>query len=293
MSASPKRIDPSIIAAFIGVCGTVLVALISIFANRLIPDNPQPQQTLTFPTWTASPGVTPSTVTFTPIPTDTVMPGEPSSTPAPPTFTPEPTFTAAPPAVGSDWANGCISMLWRPYPETVQPPIVNGCLSEPVNLFFAADGRLAFLVSDRYPDTQVYGMFAPLPTSGTASVKAFLRNLQDGEIWMGVFAEPNIESQGMVIVIPPGDVSNRVLVQKTMPGQVEIQQTQQFAQNPPLYDVVFEFGNGAVRTLILRDTVFDAVPVASAQQWLFVGYQVKKGNNRIDAEFLDLVITGQ
>jgi hypothetical protein len=78
-----------------------------------------------------------------------------------------------------------------------------------------------------------------------------------------------------------------------MPGQVEIQQTQQFAQNPPLYDVVFEFGNGAVRTLILRDTVFDAVPVVSAQQWLFVGYQVKKGNNRIDAEFLDLVITGQ
>jgi len=292
MSASPKRIDPSIIAAFIGVCGTLAVALISIFLPRLVP-NPEPQQTLTFPTWTASPGITPPTVTFTPVPTDTVMPGEPSSTPAPPTFTPEATFTAAPPAIGSDWANGCISMLWRPYPETVQPPVINNCLSEPVNLFFAADGRLTFLVNDRYQDTQVYGMFAPLPASGTASVKAFLRNLQDGEIWMGVFAEPNIESQGMVIVIPPGDVSNRVLVQKAMPGQVEIQQTQQFAQNPPLYDVVFEFGNGAVRTIILRDTVFDAVPVVSAQQWLFVGYQVKKGSNRIDAEFLDLVITGQ
>ncbi|MDQ3005791.1 MAG: hypothetical protein M3R47_10465, partial [Chloroflexota bacterium] len=97
MSASPKRIDPSIIAAFIGVCGTLLVALISIFANRLVP-NPPPQQTLTFPTWTASPGITPSTITLTPVPTDTVQPGEPSSTPAPPTFTPEATFTAAPPA---------------------------------------------------------------------------------------------------------------------------------------------------------------------------------------------------
>jgi hypothetical protein len=288
MSGSPKRIDPSIIAAFIGVCGTVTVALISIFANRLVP-TPQPQQTL-FPTWTTFPT---STITFTPAPTDTVLPGEPSSTPAPPTFTPEATFTAAPPAIGSDWANGCISMLWRPYPETVQPPVVTSCLSEPVNLFFAADGRLTFLINDRYQGTQVYGMFAPLPANGTASVKAFLRTLQDGEIWMGVFAEPNIESQGMVIVIPPGDVNKRVLVQKTMPGQVEIQRTQQFTQNPPLYDVVFEFGNGSVRTIILRDTVFDAVPVVSGQQWLFVGYQVKKGNNRIDAEFLDLVILGQ
>ena len=291
MSGPPKRIDPSIIAAFIGVCGTLLVALISIILPRMIPTpTSEPQQTLTFPTWTASPI---STITFTPVPTSTVLPGEASSTPAPATFTPEPTFTAAPPAIGSDWANGCISMLWRPYPETGQAPPLTGCLSEPVNLFFAADGRLAFLVNDRYQDTQVYGMFAPLPANGTASVKAFLRNLQDGEIWMGIFAEPNIESQGTVIVIPPGDVNNRVLVQKRMPGQVEVIRTQQFTQNPPLYDVVFEFGNGSVRTTILRDTVFDAVPVVSAQQWLFVGYQVKKGNNRIDAEFLDLVITGQ
>src|SRR5687767_2427782 len=142
MSGSPKRIDPSIIAAFIGVCGTVAVALLSIFANRLIPSTPQPQQTLTFPTCTASPGITPPTITLTPVPTDTVLPGEPSSTPAPDTQAPEPTFTAAPPAVGSDWANGCISMLWRPYPESIQPAVINGCLSEPVNLFFAADGRL-------------------------------------------------------------------------------------------------------------------------------------------------------
>ena len=100
-------------------------------------------------------------------------------------------------------------MLWKPYPESIQAPVVNGCLSEPVNLFFAADGRLTFLVNDRFEDTQVYGMFAPLPATGTASVKAYLRNLQDGEIWMGVFADPNIESQGTVIVIPPGDVNNR------------------------------------------------------------------------------------
>jgi hypothetical protein len=136
-------------------------------------------------------------------------------------------------------------------------------------------------------------MFAPLPANGTASIDVFLRNLQDGEIWTGVFAEPDINSQGVIMVIPSGDVKNRLLVQKTMPGQIELQQTASFAPSSPVYNVVFEVGNGSVRTIIMRDTVFDPLPVGSTQQWLFVGFQVKKGNNRIDAEFLNLVIQAQ
>lgn len=281
---SRSRIDPTIIAALIGVCGTVMVALLSIVAPRFLSQEPTPP-----PTWTAIIISTP-TITDTAVPTDTVPPGEPSSTPAPPTFTPEPTFTPAPPAIGADWINGCISELWKPWPDTIITTANNGCLSEPVNLFFAADGRLTFLANGRFADTQVYGMFAPVPANGTVSIKSFLRNLQDGEIWMGVFSEPNIESQGMVIVIPPGDVKKRLLVQKTMPGQTELQRTQQFQQDPPVYDVVFDISNGAVSVSILRDTVLNSLPVNSAQPWLFVGYQVKKGNNRIDAEFLELVV---
>jgi hypothetical protein len=94
----------------------------------------------------------------------------------------------------------------------------------------------------------------------------------------------------MIIVIPPGNVKERLLVQKTMPGQIELQSTQSFSQDPPIYDVVFDVSNGAVSTFILRDTVFNSLPVNSAQPWLFVGYQVKKGNNRIDAEFIELVV---
>jgi hypothetical protein len=284
-----KRLDPTIIAALIGVVGTLCVTVITLYANRLLPQA-QPQPTPVLPTWTVP---ATSTITNTPVPTDTVPAGDPTSTPAPDTPTPEPTFTPAPPAIGADWANGCISVLWRPYPETIPTSENQGCLSEPVNLFFAADGRLSFLVNSRFEGTQVYGMFAPLPANGTANVSAFLRTLQEGEIWMGVFAEPNVESQGTVIVIPPGNVRERLLVQKTMPGQLDVQRTATFSQDPPLYDVVFEFGNGAVRTIILRDTVFDAVPVVSGQPWLFVGYQVKKGNNRIDAEFLNLTVQGQ
>jgi hypothetical protein len=288
MSNNKRSIDPAIIAALIGVMGTICVTVITLYANRVgLLSQPQPTP---FPTWTTPPT---ATITDTPVPTDTVPPGDPSSTPAPDTPTPEPSFTPAPPAIGSDWANGCISVLWKPYPADIQTTENDGCLAEPVHVFFAADGRLTFLVTGKFDNTQVYGMFAPIPANGTVSINTFLRALQEGEIWMGVFAAPDIESQGMVIVIPPGNVKQRVLVQKTMPGQVEVQQTAQFAKDPPLYDVVFELSNGAVTTKILRDTVFNAIPVGAGQQWLFVGYQVKKGNNRIDAEFLNLFVQGQ
>jgi hypothetical protein len=285
MSTNKRSIDPAIIAALIGVMGTICVTIITLYANRIVP----PQQPPPSPTGVILPT---ATITHTPIPTDTVPAGEPSSTPAPDTPTPEPSFTPAPPGIGSDWANGCISVLWKPYPAT-QTTENNGCLTEPVDLFFAQDGRLTFLANGRYGNTEVHGLFAPLPPSGTVNISAFLRSVQGGEVWMGIFAEPKIESQGTIMVIPPGDVKKRLLIQKSMPGQVEGLHTQQFSPNSPLYDISFEFGNGAVKTIILRDTVFDPVPVASSQLWLFVGYQVKKGNNRIDADFLSLTVQGQ
>lgn len=288
MSTNKRSIDPTIIAALIGVMGTLCVTIITLYVNRIVPAN-QPQPTA-FPTWTipASP-----TIADTPVPTDTVPVGEPTSTAAPDTPTPEPSFTPAPPAIGSDWANGCISALWRPYPSSIPATENNRCLVEPVHVFFAQDGRLTFLVTGRFDNTQAYGLFAPIPLNGTVSINTFLRTLSEGEIWMGVFSQPDIESQGMIVVIPAGNVKQRVLVQKAMPGQQEMQTTASFPKDPPLYDVVFEINNGAVTTKILQDTVFNAVPVGTDQLWLFVGYQVKKGNNRIDAEFLNLAVQGQ
>jgi len=295
--SNQKRVDSTIIAALIGVMGTLCVTVITLYANTIM-QRPEPLPTniitpvVIEPTWTIEPS---PTITNTVVPTDTVAVGDPTSTPAPDTPTPEPTFTPAPPAIGSDWANGCISVLWRPYPETLPAPAnEDGCLIEPVaEFFFADDDNLRFLATGRFDDTQVRGMFAPLPASGTVTINEYLKTLQDGEVWMGVFAEPTLESQGMIIVIPGGDVRSRVLVQKTMPGQVEVQTTAEFSRNPAIYDVVFEFGNGAVTTRILNDTVFNPVPVGTGEQWLFVGFQLKRGNNRLDAEFLNLRIEGQ
>ncbi|MGZ9223368.1 MAG: hypothetical protein ACXW4Q_14770, partial [Anaerolineales bacterium] len=171
-------------------------------------------------------------------------------------------------------------------------------LSEPVNLFFTENGRLKFLVTRTFENTQVFGLFAPLPANGTVRVDANLRRIQEGEIWMGIFAGPNIASEGLVAAILPGEnVKRRELAQKKMPEQAEIQRLETFyeapGQDPPLYSVVFEFGNGEVRMQKLGDTEFSAVPLNSAQPWLFVGYQVTNGGTRLDAEFLNLEVQGQ
>ena len=285
-SRSKKSIDSAILAAIITVVGGICIALLPTALNILTPK-------LTRTPIPPTEVVSTSTTAPTPVPTTTVPVGEATSTAAPDTPTPEPTFTPAPPAIGEDWANGCISAQWKPYPP-LQTTENNVCLSEPVNnVFFADLGSLKFLVDRRFENTEQYGMFAPLPATGIASISVSLRRLQDGEIWIGVFAAPTIDSQGMIMVIPPGDVKKRLLVQKTMPGQLEVQHTATFTQNSATYDVVFEFGNGSVVARIMRDTVFNALPVTGTPQWLFVGYQVKKGNNRIDAEFLNLVIQVQ
>ncbi len=306
MSTNTRRIDPAIIAALIGVMGTVCVTVITLLAPNFIPRSETPQPTVPVqPTWTIPPT---ATITDTPVPTDTVPAGNPTSTAEPPTQTPEPTFTPLPPAIGADWANNCISVLWRPYPETIPTTANNGCLaqplnlSEPVNLFFTEvtqeGGSLKFSVNRSFDAPQVYGLFAPVPLNGTVRIDTLLRRAQEGEIWMGVFAEPNIASQGLVAVLPGGEnVRRRELIQRKMPELTELHRLETFSddptQAPPRYTIVFELNNGEVRIQKLGETEFSAVPLGSAQPWLFIGYQVAAGNNRIDAEFLNLVVQGQ
>jgi hypothetical protein len=170
----------------------------------------------------------------------------------------------------------------------------NGCLAEPVNVFFAADGRLTFDVFARSENRQVIGLFAPLPPSGKVSISTFIRNVEAGEIWMGVFADPNIESQGLVVVLPNG--RERILYHRSMPDRAEQGRTDPLPQIPPLYDVVFEFSGDQVTAKAMRESItFNPLPVASAQKWLFVGYELRGDNDRtvIDAEFLNLVVQGQ
>lgn len=286
MSGSPKRIDPSIIAAFIGVCGTLAVALISIFANQLTP-RPTPFPTTVF--------VITATDPPTAMPTDTVPPGDATSTPAPDTPTPVPTFTFTPipaPLIGTDWATGCISARWVPYyPASTLPEPIDGCLPQPVDKFVANSGRLAFLYDGRVSTAEVHGLFALLPADGTASVKVLLKELEKGEIWMGIFSAPDINSAGMILTIPPGNINRRPIVQISMPLQERILESINFQPDSPVYDVFFSFNTSSVEANIMNNSLpMNPFALTSAQKWLFIGYQVKNGANRIGAEFYDLVL---
>lgn len=283
---SKKTLDPTVLAAIIGTIGTIAVAVITIFGNRPASQTPSPTQVPVVITVTSMP---------TAVPTDTVKPGDPTSTPAPTdTPAPTPTFTEIPPpSIGQDWAQGCISSLWKPYSSkgSVDVIVKEGCLSQPVKEFFANNGRLSFIYESRLSSAEVNGMFAPLPSSeGSVSVAVSLKDLNTSDIWIGIFAAPSIDSQGLLMTIPAGKVGERPFVAWQMPGLEKITTTQVLNQGSG-YGLQFKFTAGSVRALVLPNVfATNTYPVPSAEKWLFIGYQAKNGTNRIDASFFDFVI---
>ena len=278
---SKKRTDPAITAAIIGVIGTIVVTLITVFGNRQTPPpaTEPPQVVNTIP------------YTLTVPPTDSIAPGESTSTPAP-TNTPEPT-SIPPVALGQDWAQGCISSLWKPYSSKgpIEAIEKDGCLSQPVNVFFANASKLSFLYEARLSSAEVDGLFAPLPNSeGTVSLKVSVKDLNTSDIWVGIFTDASIDSQGLLMTIPSGTIGEGPLVAWQMPGPEKITATGSLSQGMG-YPITFEYNTGSARAIIPPNFfVTNTYPVPSAQKWLFIGYRGTNGTNRIDATFFDLVI---
>lgn len=174
-------------------------------------------------------------------------------------------------------------------PAGIQTQAENGCLQQPVGDFSISNGRLVFLVNRRFNGAEVNGLFAPLPSKeGEVSLKVDLDVLDKGEIWMGVFAQPSVDSAGVVVYIPPGDIQKRLLVMLTLPGNTK-SQTQQYNLSNPVYDAKFKYNASSVTVSVMNDsTEFNPVGVASAQKWLFVGYRSGNSLNNIGASFFDL-----
>ena len=284
MSKEKRSVDSNIVAALIGVTGTIIVTLITVFANR-----PAPQPT-PFPTWT--PPAT-STIADTPMPTDTVPAGEPTSTPEPDTPTPEPTFTPAPPAVGGDWSNGCISALWVPYPSSIQAQQRDGCLIQPVDKFYTSSGRLAFAYVGRVETANHYGLFTQLPSDGTVDLSVLLNTISKGEIVVGIFAEPDVNSSGAVLVFPESkNVKRQEVLLRSMPDMKFFAQPNDPLQaETSIYDISFDFSVGTVKVRLQNKQIdLGSVPVPSQNKWLFVGYRLVSGSNNVAAEFFSPAI---
>ena len=285
MSDSGKKgISPEIIAALIGVAGTIIAGVL--FSGNGGGSNEPPA--------TSEPIIITATFmpTDTPMPTDTVPPGEPTSTPAP-TETPAPEPTDVPPvAMGQDWTQGCISTLWRTYPSTLT--VIDkgdGCLQEPVHVFDANNGVLSFL-GERSGSGSVddYGLFAPLPESGAVTVTVRLDDLTNVDFWIGVFPEPDLKSNGLLLTIPEGNVRKRVVVQKD-PFTYETMQSTQNVDQGNGFSFTFTF-TSATATGEVNPFVFKTNPmsVPAANKWFYIGYRGFNNSYRIEGSIADFIL---
>lgn len=288
MSTEPARkLDPSITAALIGVAGTIVVTLITVFGDR----PPAAQPTPAPPTAV----VYTETVAPTAQPTDTVPAGDPTSTPEPPTDTPSPVPTPTLIPVGSDWSQNCISAVWVPYPASITASSDDkGCLVQPVDKFYTTGGNLAFSFDERVDTAQFHGMFVRLPSDGTVRLDVRPITVNRGEVVVGLFASPDIESEGIILVLPASnDVTKRQKIfMKTMPGQRRFAESVGMDADPPIYDVFLDYTSGSISAVVYKgQSELGTVSVVSPEKWLFLGYHtINGGTNTLQAEFQNLVI---
>jgi hypothetical protein len=207
------------------------------------------------------------------------------------TDTPVPTVTPSPISIGQDWIAGCISSLWQPYPSNV--PAVkrgDGCLQEPVHVFSAENGDLDFLAERDSGPAETYGLFAPLPESGVVTFTIRIRELTNVDLLMGVYAQPDVNSSGLLMIMLNGGVEENVFIQKDPISYVTIQGTKKITQGNG-YSISFQFDNLSARSIVNPAVFFtEHLSLPVAQKWLFLGYKGLRGAYRIEGTFLNFEI---
>ncbi|MEN9564320.1 MAG: hypothetical protein RIR73_2564 [Chloroflexota bacterium] len=285
-SKKKQKTSRTIIAAWIGFAAVILGAVITGVMG-----------------WFPFASVAPSPTAFVAIATETSLPPTATDTATiEPTFTPTlvdtataaplPTDTLVPPvALGEDWTQGCISQLWRAYPPVDLEAKGNGCWREPVHVFSAGAGSLSFLSErDGGEGAEIYGLFTLLPESGKVTFTIRMEDLQNADVLMGVFAQPDVNSQGLLMSIPNGNVERNIILQKdpntyeTMLGTVALYQGDGFSLS-------FIFDTLSVTSKVNPNIfVTNQVPMNAPQKWLFFGYKGLRGSYRIEGTFLDFQI---
>lgn len=271
----------AIIVALISLVGTISAALIGAYGKS---NEPAPSPTATIPTVIAFT----ETLVPTLVPTVTV---EPTWTPIPVTDTPAPTVTPRPMPIGQDWTAGCISTLWKPYPSNISAAERgDGCLQEPVHVFSAENGDLDILAERDSGSAEVYGLFAPLPESGTVTFTIRIRELTNADLLIGVFSQPDVNSSGLLMIMLNGGVEENVFIQKEPISYETIQGTQKIQQGNG-YSISFRFDNLSARSIVNPAVFFtENLSLPGAQKWLFLGYKGLRGAYRIEGTFLNFEI---
>ena len=284
-----KRLDPTIIAALIGVGGTIIVALITVFGNRLSAPTPQPTSVANTQVVAPTAVVFTDTIAPTVVPTDTVPAGQPTSTPPPATDTP--TATPAPVPLGEDWSQNCISTLWQPYPLIETVPLGNGCLQQPIYFFETQGGGLNFQDDGKNSTSPVFGLFAPLPgTSGSVTVKVSLQELAKADLLMGVYESQDLNANGVLMTIPSGNVNNQKILQMlSFNNYKTVDNTKPISQGDG-YTITFNYSPTSVTASVPGIYSFKKVTVSGTPKYIFLGYRKLGPSYTANGTFVSLSI---
>ncbi len=196
---------------------------------------------------------------------------------------------------GEDWEHECISSRWVVYPLLDIPIDEDGCYQQPIwKHIFTIDGNLTILAQHKSMiSSEVYGIFTQLPQSSEVRLTLDLDLVQNGDVWVGVFATTDIDSEGVMIVAPPGKVEERAFAIKGMPKGENIELTDKFLNPDGTYSIGFNVYNGAV-SAVIENKQFQTIGFTSNQRWLFIGYRAKleqdNGTANITATFSNLKI---
>ncbi len=205
---------------------------------------------------------------------------------------PQPAATIYPP--GIDWKNGCVSGAWKIFPSEAQVRLLsNGCYQEPLAVtgsYFSDEKRLSLLMSNPVTTAEVFGLFTQLPSSGSVQLKIDLDELENGEIWIGIFSNPSPFSAGQLLLIPPGNITNRVFSLREMPGEFEKYLTASFIGDNGIYLLDLYYSAGSFNFAVNKRVFSEKYPLDYSEKWLFIGYRAKIGMNQIKASFSDLII---
>jgi hypothetical protein len=133
-------------------------------------------------------------------------------------------------------------------------------------------------------------MFAPLPESGSVTVTVRLKDLDNVDFWIGVFPEADLRSDGLLLIIPEGNVRKRVIVQKDPFTYETLLSTKGLDQGDG-YSFTFTFtsatATGEVNPFVFKTTP-KSIPVIG--KWLYIGYRGMNNSYRVEGSITNLIL---
>ena len=261
--------NPTVLAAIIGVAGTVIVALITAAPQIIATLNP--------PTATFIPTATVTTPpTNTPVPEDTEIPSTATSTEVPPTLTA--TLTPSPTPV--DPGIACLDR-WEVIssnPDLATPNASGDCNSVGISgLGISTSGNQIIFGQNNFKEQGTFGISTSLPSNATIRMKVKRSILTQGEFWIALSNEPNPESNMMVIAIQPelGEVRTYIGQTSAAAGRftwVQLVENTNYGNGPTYtYDLILKTDGSLVDT---RINYFDLPSqVVNLPKYLFIGYR--------------------